>query len=30
VGLLPHTFEWFYIYGTVAPTTGERFFLEPP
>jgi transposase len=30
VGLLPHTFEWFYIYGAVAPTTGERFFLELP
>jgi transposase len=28
VGLLQHTFEWFYIYGAVAPTTGERFFLE--
>jgi transposase len=30
VGLLQHTFEWFYIYGAVAPTTGERFFLELP
>ena len=30
VGLPQHTFEWFYIYGAVAPTTGERFFLELP
>jgi transposase len=30
VGLIQHTFEWFYIYGAVAPTTGERFFLEWP
>jgi transposase len=30
VGLIQHTFEWFYIYGAVAPTTGERFFLELP
>lgn len=30
VGLVQHTFEWFYIYGAVAPTTGERFFLELP
>jgi hypothetical protein len=27
VGLIQHTFEWFYIYGAVDPTTGERFFL---
>ena len=30
VGLVPHTFEWFDVYGAVAPTTGERFFLELP
>lgn len=30
VGLVQHTFEWFYVYGAVAPTTGERFFLELP
>lgn len=30
VGLIQHTFEWFYVYGAVAPTTGERFFLELP
>jgi hypothetical protein len=30
VGLIQHTFEWFYIYGAVAPTTGERFFLALP
>jgi putative transposase len=30
VGLIQHTFEWFYIYGAVAPTTGDRFFLELP
>jgi transposase len=30
VGLVQHTFEWFYIYGAVAPTTGECFFLELP
>jgi transposase len=30
VGPIQHVFEWFYIYGAVAPTTGERFFLELP
>ena len=30
VGLIQHTLEGFYIYGAVAPTTGERFFLELP
>jgi transposase len=30
VGLIQHTCEWFYIYGAVAPTPGERFFLELP
>jgi transposase len=28
VGSVQHVFEWFYVYGAVAPTTGERFFLE--
>jgi putative transposase len=30
VGSVQHAFEWFYVYGAVAPTTGERFFLELP
>jgi transposase len=30
VGQIQHVFEWFYVYGAVAPTTGERFFLELP
>jgi transposase len=30
VGVIQHTFEWFYVYGAVAPATGERFFLELP
>jgi transposase len=30
VGVVPHVFEWFYVYGAVEPTTGERFFLELP
>ena len=30
VGLIQHVYEWFYVYGAVAPTTGERFFLELP
>lgn len=30
VGRVQHVFEWFYVYGAVAPTTGERFFLELP
>jgi transposase len=30
VGPLQPVFEWFYVYGAVAPTTGERFFLELP
>ena len=28
IGPVQHVFEWFYVYGAVAPTTGERFFLE--
>jgi transposase len=30
IGTVQHVFEWFYIYGAVEPTTGERFFLELP
>ncbi len=30
IGAIQHTFAWFYVYGAVAPTTGERFFLELP
>jgi hypothetical protein len=30
VGTVRHVFEWFYVYGAVEPTTGERFFLERP
>ncbi len=30
VGPVPHVFPWFYVYGAVEPTTGERFFLEWP
>jgi transposase len=30
VGAVQHGFEWFYGDGAVAPTTGERFFLELP
>ena len=30
IGTGPHVFEWFYVYGAVAPTTGERFVLERP
>ena len=30
VGPIQHVFEWFYVYGAVAPTTGERVFLERP
>jgi transposase len=30
IGQVQHVFEWFYVYGAVAPTTGERFFLELP
>jgi hypothetical protein len=24
IGAVQHVFEWFYVYGAVAPTTGER------
>jgi transposase len=30
IGAIQHIFEWFYVYGAVAPATGERFFLELP
>jgi transposase len=30
VGSIQHVFEWFYVYGAVAPSTGEQFFLELP
>ena len=30
VGQIQHVFEWCYVYGAVAPTTGERFCLELP
>ena len=30
VGTLQHVFDWFYVYGAVAPTTGESFCFELP
>jgi hypothetical protein len=30
IGSVQHAFEWFYVYGAVEPTTGDRFFLELP
>ena len=30
VGAVQHVFEWWYVYGAVEPTTGDRFFLELP
>jgi hypothetical protein len=30
VGTVPHVVDWFDVYGAVAPTTGERCFLERP
>jgi DDE superfamily endonuclease len=30
LGSVQHVFEWFDVYGAVAPTTGEHFFLEGP
>jgi putative transposase len=30
IGPVQHVFEWFYVYGAVAPMTGDRFFLELP
>ena len=28
VGTIQHRYQWLYVYGAVAPTTGESFFLE--
>ena len=30
IGTIQHVFQWFYVYGAVAPTSGESFFLELP
>jgi hypothetical protein len=30
VGLNQHQFQRFYLYGAVAPTTGDNFFMEMP
>jgi transposase len=30
IGSVQHVFEWWYVYGAVEPTTGDRFFLELP
>jgi putative transposase len=30
LGAVQHVFAWFSVYGAVAPTTGERVFLELP
>jgi hypothetical protein len=30
IGTIQHQFEWFYLYGAVAPMSGEGFFLELP
>ncbi len=30
IGTIQHVFDWFYVYGAVAPTTGESFFFELP
>lgn len=30
LGTVQHSFEWLYIYGAVAPSSGEHFFLELP
>lgn len=30
IGGIQHTFEWFYLYGAVAPCSGEAFFLALP
>jgi hypothetical protein len=30
VGPVQHLFEWFYVYGAVEPTTGDRCFLALP
>jgi hypothetical protein len=30
IGHVHHVCAWFYVYGAVEPTTGDRFFLERP
>ena len=30
IGAVQHVFAWFYVYGAVEPTTGDRCFLELP
>ena len=30
IGTIQHVFQWFYVYGAVAPLSGESFFLELP
>jgi transposase len=30
IGSIQHVFQWFYVYGAVAPTSGDSFFLELP
>jgi len=30
IGTIQHVFQWFYVYGAVAPTSGASFFLELP
>jgi transposase len=30
LGTREHVFEWFYIYGAVAPLSGEHFFVDLP
>ena len=30
IGTIQHVFQWFYVYGAVAPTTGDSFFRELP
>jgi transposase len=30
IGTIQHVFDWFYVYGAIAPMTGENFFLELP
>ncbi len=30
IGSIQHNYQWLYVYGAVAPRTGEHFFLEMP
>lgn len=30
VGIIQQVYDWFYVYGVVAPTSGERCFREWP